>query len=103
MSFLLCDTLLLRIQIFVFVCSLLYKIRVSIAPATPMNKPAGDKDSYLPIIYNKAPPIYDPATPRATVLINPKFSSPGTMLLAILPTNKPYTDHINKLNICCLH
>ena len=54
---------------------------------------------YDPSIYNPAPPIYDPMTPKATVLINPKFSSPGTIVLAIDPTKIPYTAHINKLNI----
>ena len=32
-------------------------------------------------------------------LKKPKFSSPGTMLLAIAPTNIPYTHHIIILNI----
>lgn len=70
-------------------CSLLYKTRVRIAPATPINNPAGDKDSYLPNIYKTAPPMYEPATPSATVLTKPKFSSPGTIAFAILPVNNP--------------
>lgn len=72
-----------------FVISLLYNIKVNTAPTVPANNPVGDRDSYVPTKYSIAPPIYDPATPKATVFIKPKFSSPGTILLAMLPTNNP--------------
>lgn len=58
-------------------------------PAIPINIPAGSIALYCPIKYSKAPPRYEPATPNATVLTKPKFSSPGTIAFAILPTKIP--------------
>lgn len=75
--------------ILVDVVTLLYTTRANIAPATPMIIPAGDRASLLPSRYSAAPPVYEPAIPKAIVFHSPKFSSPGTMFLAILPTNKP--------------
>ncbi len=68
-------------------------------PSTPKKMPAGSSVEYWPNIYAIAPPIYEPATPNATVFRNPKFSSPGTMLFAMLPTKIPYTVQTNILII----
>lgn len=38
------------------VINLLYRTRVSTAPAVPANKPAGDNESYDPNKYKTAPP-----------------------------------------------
>jgi hypothetical protein len=69
--------------------NLLYNNMVMQDPAIPIKIPAGSTAEYDPNRYNMEPPIYEPATPRAIVLIKPKFSSPGIIALAIDPTKIP--------------
>lgn len=58
-------------------------------PAIPIKIPAGSTAEYEPKRYRIDPPIYEPATPKAIVLMKPKFSSPGIIDLAIDPTKIP--------------